>query len=1181
VSFDSESKLPKEVFQEKLVRLEDLVGKGLITQAQSDALMAEKLGFPDVESFIAEDPFSDESEEISEDINKDDESIRHQSNFSRYENLEFLGQGAMGRVFRAFDPQLQRLVALKLVQVSDPDLLSRFVREARSQARIDHPNVCKVYESGESGTQAFIAMQFVNGKTLKDAGMEMAAEEKVRVVRNVSLAVHAAHRAGLIHRDIKPANIMIEYSDSGEAIPYVTDFGIARELEASKATMSGSIIGSPQYMSPEQALGDDSKVDRRSDVYALGVTLYELFLGSPPFADESSGMVIKRVLDEEPPRPRAKDRTIPGDLETIILKCLEKDQSRRYDSARALADDLTRYLDGDPILARRPSLSYRLHKKVKKNKLVFTLSILSLMAITLIGSLALQERRHQREIALLSQEFGQEVNRMETVMHLAHMQPMHNISTEKNEVRGKIKYLESKVQALGEIANGPGEYAIARGYVALRDFESALAHLRKAMDSGYTGPQVQYAVGLTLGYIYKNNLEQVDRIKDPQLRERRQKEIDNAYRRPALDALQQAKNLQIERPEYVQALISFFQKDYSQALTKASATYKKLPWFYDARRLEGDVFLAIGEEERLRGNYSSAMVNFFEARKKYETARSYAQSDPGIYVSLCQLSDAILRTEAEQGKAGKDILEGAELCDFAINVDDSSAETHQSKAGFYLSVGTYLSDIGDDDPRPALNLSANESRLAWRLSKLPGALNSNGVAIGLIGEFEERHGFNPTRLYEDSVRQFEDTLREDPKFFEAIGNLANAYWRLGMYNYDQGIDPRPYLNKALNYNTQSQKVSSNREILMDAGNIYLQVGIYATEHGQDPVSSLMKSLESYKQAEKENPNWHKVYSDLTQPYFYLGLNDLTHGRSPEGFFSQGVEAGQKALNLNPKDENASIMLGYIYAYWGKYLTDQGRNPEALILKSIQYSEKAAAINHDSGYPYANIALAHSVNAQYRSQLRFDEITDLQSAISFMERAIGIKDNLQWNYMLTGGFYAALAKNAVAKNRDPVRYVQKGLDYLDKSLQINAKSDLALRNRAEIQKIQAEWYAKNKKDPSQLLSAAKRDIDMSNKIHPNDAETCRIAAEVSSLEARLLVNEGKNAGNAVKEGLGWIDLSLKINPRSAESYLVNSVLKTQKSMTGSIVDRSKLNSEAEQLLKKAIAINPNVRQRLPF
>src|SRR4051812_41918745 len=349
----------------------------------------------------------------------------------RYQLLELLGRGGMGEVHKAWDPRLGRHLALKVMREATPEQAVRLVSEARSQARVDHPNVCKVYGVGELANKLpFIALQFIEGKTLSAVAKEMTREERIAIIRDVADALHAAHRQGLVHRDVKPSNILVEKRESGWH-PYVTDFGIARELDAPGLTKTGAITGTPLYMAPEQARGQAAQIDRRTDVYGLGATLYELLCGRRPFEAENTLDVMWKLLNEDVVPLRKIDPSIPVDLETIVGKCLEKEPARRYESARALADDLKAWIDGDPIHARRTSLAYRILKVARKHTAMVSAGAVLLVAAVAGGAYALHARTVAAEQARLANAFGQEVERNDAVARYAALLPLHDTGKER------------------------------------------------------------------------------------------------------------------------------------------------------------------------------------------------------------------------------------------------------------------------------------------------------------------------------------------------------------------------------------------------------------------------------------------------------------------------------------------------------------------------------------------------------------------------------------------------------------------------------------------------------------------------------------------------------------------------------------------------------------------------------
>jgi eukaryotic-like serine/threonine-protein kinase len=327
-----------------------------------------------------------------------------------YEVLERLGAGGMGVVYKARQVVANRVVAVKMLRDAAADLETRFrfVAEAEAAARLQHPNIVQIFEVGEASGRPFLALEFCAGGSLADRldGTPLPPREAADLIERLAGAIEHAHRAGVVHRDLKPGNILLvsggvvsgewsadqtgpptHHSPLTAHQPKIADFGLARRLDVDQGqTQSGTILGTPSYMSPEQAAGDSKRVGPAADVYALGAILYEMLTGRPPFTGETVYETFRQVREQEPVPPRRLQPKVPRDLETICLKCLQKEPRKRYATADALADDVRNFQEGRPVRARPVSSLERLGKWVRRRP--GTAALVGLLGLAVAGALA-------------------------------------------------------------------------------------------------------------------------------------------------------------------------------------------------------------------------------------------------------------------------------------------------------------------------------------------------------------------------------------------------------------------------------------------------------------------------------------------------------------------------------------------------------------------------------------------------------------------------------------------------------------------------------------------------------------------------------------------------------------------------------------------------------------------------
>jgi len=333
------------------------------------------------------------------------------SRFGDYELLSEIARGGMGVVYRARQKSLNRYVAVKLIlagQLATRESLQRFRLEAEAAARLHHPGIVPIYEIGEFETQHFFSMELIEGASLAECLLDIAVDKLAaptvqreqehcvaELMARVATAIAFAHQHGVLHRDIKPSNILIDQ----DGLPHLTDFGLAKLTgrETSGLTLSHTVLGTPGYLAPEQAAGE-IEVTTAADVYGLGATLYELLAGSPPFVGTSALDTIMQALSKDPRPPRQINPAINRDLETISLRCLEKQPDKRYPTAAAVADELERFMRGEPIQARPVSVWERAWRWRQRNPWLAGLAAALLVAIIAGSTAALRQWRRAEQV---------------------------------------------------------------------------------------------------------------------------------------------------------------------------------------------------------------------------------------------------------------------------------------------------------------------------------------------------------------------------------------------------------------------------------------------------------------------------------------------------------------------------------------------------------------------------------------------------------------------------------------------------------------------------------------------------------------------------------------------------------------------------------------------------------------
>ena len=866
-------------------------------------------------------------------LDAEEESFFH--GWQRYEFRSVLGTGGMGRVFKAWDSTLRRLVAVKVLHGEREELLQRFRTEAQSQARVEHPHVAKVFDVGQHRGRTYLVMQCIEGPNLRELAPKLGLDEKLAIMAQVADGVHAAHRTGIIHRDLKPSNILVEHIEGTGWHAYVTDFGLARAPEHGDVTATGSAVGTPAYMSPEQIRGRSGELTRASDIYSLGVTLFELTTGTFPFQGATPMEMLSSVIKDEPRTLRSVDSRLSPDLETLVATCLDQDPSKRYGSARALAEDLKRYLDGEPILARPPGTLARTGRWLRKHPFASAAALTAGLAASGFAVwLGVQQRFHTRQL-YFAQRSNLLATEAEALLRQAWMMREHDLTRELSIVRGRMAAIDAEMKTGGRGAEGPGQFALARIHLALDDRARAQECLERAWRLGYRPREVAEALGEVLSARYYDAIQQkVLPGLGRQLAESRLRELQERYRDEALRLFGAAATRTQDGDSYHEALQAFLHRDFPRAFGLAAEHARRFPWHLDSRWLQArSCYLEAREKAWDRGDIQGAREVIGKGMQVCQEALEEARSSPRMLQERALLHYLLVSVAKLEGTLTAAAYQAAvDASDRVLKVDPGHASALMTRAHTHLAWGEDQLLNRGGDARPALISCIQDARASLRAG-LP-----------------------------------------EVQIPELTGAMMMAHVRIADQQVLAGEDPTPSVEEVRELFRRSAGLDASNPTLRARFPLILHdLATWQFVQGKDPFPTLQEANRIYREGFQYAPESPVLLNNQAYTLSLLIDCRLALGQEAGAELDEALAACGKGLGINPRVWQLQVNAGFLHALKGSFLARRGADPATEWKEAERYlaSAEAAAPRHARGLGcQAKLLLWQAMHARASGRMPF-------------------------------------------------------------------------------------------------------------------------------------------------------------------------------------------------------------------
>jgi len=1082
--------------------------------------------------------------------------------FGRYRLLAQLGRGGMGVVWKALDTHLRRHVAIKGILSfgeADGTQIERFQREARAAAKLRHPNIVTVHDVGLIEGQHYICADFVDGESLdKRMGKAWPVKRALELVRTVAEALQYAHDQGIVHRDVKPANILLDARD----MPYLTDFGLAKDARGSDATAitgTGDVLGTPSYMSPEQARGEARQTGPASDQFSLGVVLYELLTGKRPFTAETQFATMRAVAEADPPRPTAIQPKIHRDVETICLKALEKDPTQRYARIGDVAAEIGRYLDGEPILAQPIGSIARLLRKAGRHRAI----VIPTAAALLLGGAAavwafIARDAKQGEVEaraaqataegrlqkgkLVADVFGRWTQLSTTLREMESIWFSSRATAAERSARLDAGWAQVQVfldGTPGDSASRATALAVAtwpRYLVAGRDDAAAWARSACTVDREVPFPQLMLALVLICDSLYSQPLPSLvfgptgcrlgPPPQDSPERARARAEIERLLAEAASSPVWGREGAGAFRSASA-GLLAFQRGDYETA----DRSFTEALVAPDLRPIENNLRYARAHARCMR-------LAFADALEDLEMVARERPDQPSLRAFLGDLHAGLASDFAVRGRDPRPALRTAiARYDESADLAPGDANLLLNRGHAWYALAQAESALGGDAKSCMQNARADlDGAVASEGPLARSARINRGELWDWWASVQLREGEDPFGSLDRAVEDFTQVLRSDPDDPEALAARGSALEHLGEAEAKAGRDPRARCESALA--DLARALAIDPDGLVALGNRANAFALRAeAEHarGIDPGASYDLAETDLRRAIDANPEFAEGMRNLATLCQDRALLDAAAGRDPLPRLDEAIRLLDRALEVRPGDAEALIGRAAARSKRAEAAGARGEDPTAEFDRAVADFDAGLAVNPRHPWARVNRGNARIRRADWEATHGVDPGESLRRALADYEEAIELHLRQADARSGRAAAHSRLAERLLARGEDARDAMDRVLEDLDEALARSPDDPYALYNRAAAWYMRAQADAATGSDPRQAYRKSIADFDAAIQASQGDPEARRSRAAVLLALASAEVAAGADPQAAQAKAMEDLEAALRANPRDGEAW----------------------------------------------